>query len=58
MQEAKHITIISNGRKIVISISTILYILMVNKTAEIHVSGDKIYETRMTLSQIEEKLGD
>lgn len=58
MQEAKHITIISNGRKIVISISTILYILMVNKTAEIHVSGDKIYETRMTLSQLEEKLGD
>ena len=29
-----------------------------NKTAEIHVSGDKIYETRMTLSQLEEKLGD
>ena len=58
MQEAKHITIISTGRKIVISISTILYILMVNKTAEIHVSGDKIYETRMTLSQLEEKLGD
>ena len=58
MQEAKHITIISNGRKIVISISTILYILRVNKTAEIHVSGDKIYETRMTLSQLEEKLGD
>ena len=58
MQEAKHITIITNGRKIVLSISTILYILMVNKTAEIHVSGDKIYETRMTLSQLEEKLGD
>lgn len=58
MQEAKHITIITNGRKIVLSISTILYVLMVNKTAEIHVSGGNIYETRMTLSELEEKLGD
>ena len=58
MEESKHITIISNGKKIVISISTILYVLMINKTAEIHVSGGKIYETRMTLSKLEEKLGD
>lgn len=58
MQEAKHITIITNGRKIVLSISTILYVLMVNKTAEIHVSGGKIYQTRMTLSELEKKLGD
>ena len=58
MQEAKHITIISNGRKIVLNISTILYVLMINKIAEIHVSGGKIYQTRMTLSELEEKLGD
>ncbi|MGN1432383.1 MAG: hypothetical protein ACI4XI_01660 [Ruminococcus sp.] len=54
MQEEKYITIVSNGRKIVLSISTILYVLTLKKTAEIHVSGGKIYETRMTLSQLEE----
>lgn len=53
MQEAKHITIISNGRKIVINISTILYVLMINKIVEIHVSSGKIYQTRMTLSVLE-----
>lgn len=58
MREVKHITIVSNGRKIVLSISTILYVIMINKTAEIHVSGGKIYETRMTLSELEEELGD
>lgn len=58
MTESKYITIISNGKKVVLGISTILYILMVNKIAEIHISGGKIYETRMTLSQLEEKLGD
>lgn len=58
LQEAKYITVISNGRKIVLGIRTILYVLMVNKTAEIHVSGGKLYETRMTLSELEKKLGD
>lgn len=58
MQEAKHITIITNGRKIVLNTGTILYVNMTNKIAEIHISGGKIYETRMTLSQLEEKLGD
>ena len=58
MREAKYITITSNGKKLVLSVSTILYVLMVEKTAEIHVSGGKIYETRMTLRELEEKLGD
>ncbi|MDD6490477.1 MAG: LytTR family DNA-binding domain-containing protein [Clostridia bacterium] len=58
MQESKYITIISKGKKIVLSIDTILYVLMINKVAEIHVSGGKIYETRMTLSELEEKLGN
>ncbi|MGN0449542.1 MAG: LytR/AlgR family response regulator transcription factor [Ruminococcus sp.] len=58
MQESKHITVISNGRKIVLSVSTILYVLMINKIVEIHISGGKIYQTRMSLSELEEKLGD
>lgn len=58
MQESKHITIISSGRKIVLNTGTILYVLMTNKIVEIHVSGGKIYPTRMTLSKLEKELGD
>ncbi|MGN1458058.1 MAG: LytTR family transcriptional regulator DNA-binding domain-containing protein [Acutalibacteraceae bacterium] len=58
MQESKYITIISKGKKVVLNISTILYVLMTNKIAEIHISGGEIYETRMTIGELEEKLGD
>lgn len=58
MREAKYLTIISNGRKILLSVSTILYVIMIKKIAEIHVSGGKTYETRMTISELEEKLGE
>ena len=54
MQEAKYITIISNGKKVVLGVSTILYILMTEKVAEIHVSGGKVYRTRMTFRELEE----
>lgn len=58
MQEAKYITIVSNGKKIVLGVSTILYVLMVEMVAEIHVSGGKVYEIRMTISELGEKLRD
>ena len=58
LKESKYITIISDRKKIVLGISTILYVIMINKVAEIHVSGGNIYETRMTISQLEEKLGE
>lgn len=58
MQESKHLSIISKGKKIILNISTVLYVLMDEKIAEIHVSGGKTYETRMTLGELEEKLGD
>lgn len=58
LQEAKYVTIISNRKKIVLSISTILYVLVIGKKIEIHVSGNKIYKTRMTLGEFEKKLGD
>ena len=51
--EIKNITIISKKRKVVLNISTILYVLMVGNNAEIHISGDKVYETRMTLGGLE-----
>lgn len=58
MQETKFITVISNGKKIVLATSTILYILMTGKNAEIHVTGGKIHKTRMTLSELEKNLGE
>ncbi|MGN0290053.1 MAG: LytTR family transcriptional regulator DNA-binding domain-containing protein [Lachnospiraceae bacterium] len=54
----KYITIISDRKEIVLNISTILYVLMIGKTAEIHVLGDRIYRTRMTLGELEKKLGE
>lgn len=58
MQNARSITICSNKNKVVLNISTILYVLMIGNIAEIHVSNDKIYETRMTLSELSKMLGD
>lgn len=58
MQETRTITLSSNRQALVLSVSTILYALMVNKVAEIHVVGGKIYKTRMTLSELEKQLGD
>ena len=58
MQEEKYITVISNRIKIVLNIHSILYVIMVGKNAELHISGGKIYETRMTLCELEQQLGD
>lgn len=58
LQETKYITIVSNRKKIVLGISEILYILVSGKYTEIHISGGKIFRTRMTLHELEEKLGD
>ena len=58
LQEAAYITILSNGKKLVLNANTILYVLMIEKTAEIHVSGGKVYETRMKISELEEALGE
>ena len=44
LQEAVYITIVSNGKKLVLNVNTILYVLMIERTAEIHVSGGKVYE--------------
>lgn len=56
--ETNHLSIISNGKKIVLNASTILYVLMVEKVAEIHLSGGAVYETRMTLAELKAALGE
>ena len=43
LQEAKYITVVSNRRKMVLRTGAILYVLVIGKNAEIHVSGGKIY---------------
>ena len=58
MLKSKHFSIISNGKKLVLDSGAILYVLMNKKIAEIHVTGGKIYNTRMTLMELEEKLGE
>ena len=58
LQEAVYITIVSNGKKLVLNANTILYVLMIERTAEIHVSGGKVYETRMRISGLDESLGE
>lgn len=58
MRDGKYITIMSDRTQFVLNASTILYVLMNDRTAEIHVSGGKIYKTRMTISGLEEALGD
>lgn len=54
----RYITIVSGRRRIVLSVGSILYVSKVNKSLEIHVQGDKIYKTRMVMSELEELLGE
>ena len=58
MQNVRFITIVSNRKEIVLSLSTILYVMMKNKIAEIHVADGAIHETRITMKELEKKLSD
>ena len=58
MHETKHITIISSRKKVVLGVSAILYIIAIGKNTQIHILGEKVYETKMSLSQLEKELGD
>ena len=58
MPEAGSITIISNRKKLVLGVSTVLYVLMTGKNAELHAAGGKVYRTKMSLSELESQLGD
>lgn len=58
MKKAKYISIISNRKKVVLNVSTILYVVLTGRNTEIHVSDGEIYETRMSLSELEQQLGE
>lgn len=56
--KSRYFSIISKGKEIVLNSSKVLYILMTEKIAEIHISDGGIYETRMTLGELSDKLGN
>lgn len=58
MQDKGHISIIYNRKHCIIDINTILYIIVVGKDTEIHVSGGMVYKTRKSLEMFEKELGE
>ena len=44
--------------EVAIDTDTVLYVFMERNIAEIHTSEDAVYKARMTLSELEDKLGD
>ena len=53
-----YITILSKRKEIELDTGSIFYIMMNRDKAKIHVSGNKVYETWLSLSAIEKLLGD
>ncbi len=58
MQKSDFIKINSDKKEIKIDIKSILYVLMNGNSAYIHVLHDKVYQTRMTLTELEKLLGN
>lgn len=57
MNEPKTLRIRADRRDIDLDIRTILYVYMKENVAEIHVSGGKVYRTRITMENLVEILG-
>ena len=58
MEKKEKIRIISNKRTIELNISQILYVQMGGNWAFIHTSDGHVYQTRITLSELEKQLGN
>ncbi len=57
-QQTKYITFFSKRREITLDISSILYIHMRRKFADVYVNKDMEYETRTTYKEFKEQLGE
>lgn len=57
MNGNKFIRVISNGTEIVLSNSEIIYIMKTGNNVEIHALNGRQYITRMTIAELEERLG-
>lgn len=55
---SNYINITANRKTVSLDMRTILYIFMNENVAEIHVAGDQVYRTRMTLETLEKDLGE
>lgn len=58
MQEEKYITVMSKWKKVTLKVSTILYVHMRRKYADVYMTGDRLCETRITYKKLKEQLGD
>lgn len=58
MLGSNKITIASDKRKLTLNVSTILYVQMKRNVAAIHTISGEVYETRLTLTELEKMLGD
>lgn len=58
LKKTETVTIIYNKEEIVLDLRSILYVQMKGNYAFIHVSNEIIYQIRMTMAELEEKLGD
>lgn len=57
MYSEKYLSFVSNRNKVIVSTGKILYTIMVNRTAEIHMSDGTVYKTHKPFGEIEKELG-
>lgn len=58
LQDTKKITFFSMRKKVELDSNSILYIMMKRDKATIHASGNKIYDTWISLCELKKSLGD
>lgn len=58
MREQDFITLPVKRKNIRIDTKTIIYVFMNENVAEVHLSGDRVYRTRVTLETFEKQMGD
>lgn len=58
MQEGNDIVIVVEKEELRLEIDTILYIVMSRNNANIHMAWNKVYTTRMTLAELQRRLGN
>ncbi len=56
--DGRHLTFISNKKKIVISVRSVLYCITTTPVVEVHTVGGMVYKTRMKFAEIENQLGE
>ena len=58
MLGSNQITIAADRKKLTLNVSTILYVQMKRNVAAIHTISGNVYQTRLTLTELERMLGD